>query len=269
MDDADAPGRAARVTPRTPGLRLVVTPRAVLRVLVPVVVLLALVSLAGQLLLAWRDDVGGALGFLVGLTDLDNERTVPTWFQAVLLAGTGAALWTVGDDAQRSGRRRTGYWRLLAVAFVYLSADEALRLHERAMGPLSARFDLTGALFFSWVLVAVPLVLVLVAVLVPFLRSLPRRTLGLLLLAGALYVGGSVGVEMVGAVLWSGGLEGSLAYVGVATIEELLEMLGVATLLYAIGRYRDDELGGDGLVGDEPGGAEPVPAVEVSGAARP
>ncbi|WP_199423165.1 hypothetical protein [Actinotalea solisilvae] len=242
MDDAASDRTRPAPSAAEPGVRLVVSPRTVLRVLVPVMVALALVSVAGQVLLATTDGVGGALGFLVGLTDVDNERTVPTWFQSVLLAGTGVALWTVGGDARRAGRRRTGYWRLLAAAFVYLSADEALRLHERAMGPLSERFELTGALFFSWVLVAVPLVLVLLGVLVPFLRSLPRRTLGLLLLAGALYVGGSVGIEMVGAVLWSGGLEGSSAYVAVATLEELLEMLGVATLLYAIGRYREDEL---------------------------
>lgn len=71
-----------------------------------------------------------------------------------------------------------------------------------------------------------------------YLRALPRRSLMLFVLAGALYVGGAAGVEMVGAVLWDAGSEVSTGYVLSVTMEEGLEMASLVLLLSAVNQLR-------------------------------
>jgi hypothetical protein len=76
---------------------------------------------------------------------------------------------------------------------------------------------------------AVPLVVV---AFVPFLRRLPSSTRHRLLGAGLLFVTGAMGFEMLSALFALDAA--SLPYVLVATAEEMLEMLGVAVLVYAL-----------------------------------
>ena len=62
---------------------------------------------------------------------------------------------------------------------------------------------------------------------------LPPRTRGLLLAVGALYVGGALGMEVLGALAGPRGL----AYLLASTLEEALEMVALALLLYAYLAY--------------------------------
>lgn len=232
-------GPEPHVAPR--GLSVVFSSRTVLRVVLPAVALLSAASLLGQVLAHGAGLDGGLVDVYVQLTDVDRERSLPTWFQAMVLLACSAALWTVADDVRRtagSGRRHR-YWRLLAAAFAYLSIDEFVGLHELASIPIRTELELGGALRFAWVLVAVPLLLVFAAVLLPFLRSLPRPTLVGFAVSGLLYVGGAVGLELVGGVLTESVGMDTLAYSAEATAEELLEMLGMTLFLATVARHRE------------------------------
>jgi hypothetical protein len=69
-----------------------------------------------------------------------------------------------------------------------------------------------------------------------FLFHLPRRTAGLFLLAGATFVGGAIGMEMVsGAHIDAGGSDRT--YTVLVYIEESLEITGVAVFAYALMAY--------------------------------
>jgi hypothetical protein len=123
---------------------------------------------------------------------------------------------------------------VLAVAFGYLSIDEMTEVHEQAITPLKQLFALDGVLSFSWIVLAVPLTAVFGLLMVGYLRALPRRFRRAFLLAGALYVGGAAGVEMIGALLWSRGDLISTAYVLSVTVEEGLEMVSIVIFLRAV-----------------------------------
>jgi hypothetical protein len=110
-------------------------------------------------------------------------------------------------------------------------------LHERADEPLHQALHTSGALLWAWVLLAIPLLVVFALAYLPFLSSMPVPTRQGLLLAGALYVGGAIVMEMIGSYLFTlGGLE-SLAYQLSATVEEGMEMAGLILLIATLGRH--------------------------------
>jgi hypothetical protein len=70
-----------------------------------------------------------------------------------------------------------------------------------------------------------------------FLARLPARTRRLLLTAGAVYVGGALGVESISG--WQAAAHGehNLGYHLIVTLEELCEMMGVVLFIYALLDY--------------------------------
>lgn len=214
-----------------------VAPRPVLRLGLALAVLLAALSLTGRVLTAGADPGGLALAYR-GVMDVDREGSIPSFYSAVMLLACAASLWTVADAVRRRGQRWERHWQVLAIAFVYLSIDEMVSLHERVIEPLREALDLGGVLYYSWVLVAVPLVIGFGLALVPFLRALPRWTAVAFLLSGAVYVGGAAGMEMVGGLIASSGGEGTLPLHAVVTFEELLEMVGITLFLASVNEHR-------------------------------
>ena len=67
-----------------------------------------------------------------------------------------------------------------------------------------------------------------------FWRALPTRSRWLIFLAGALYVGGAFGLEMVGGKLAEVYGTPSLIYHVVCSVEELAEMVGLTVFIYAL-----------------------------------
>ncbi|GAA2720456.1 hypothetical protein [Cellulomonas aerilata] len=166
---------------------------------------------------------------------LNKEMGLPAWTSSVLLVLVAQALWLLADVDRTTHRRRWARQeRLLAGLFVYLSVDEATALHEQTIYPLRTALDLGGALFFSWVVLFVPLAAVVAALCLRWVRGLPRVAGRLVVLAGVLYLGGAVGMEMVGSWMFTQGLEGTMRYAGVVALEEGLEMLGALLMLSVV-----------------------------------
>lgn len=180
---------------------------------------------------------------LYQLFNFDEESSVPVWFSAIALVACAVLLAAIARDAFRRRDTAARYWALLGFIFLFLSFDEAAAIHEQLI-PLGRSLVPTGgAFYFAWIIPYGIALAVLLVVLVPFLRALPRQTLWLFLFSGALYVGGAIGLEMAGgAVISAAGIGGSLpAYHLIATAEETLEMVGVATFIYALIRHMADE----------------------------
>jgi hypothetical protein len=175
-------------------------------------------------------------GFAVGyrLLNTDGERNIPTWFSAVLLMTIALVSLGVSTVLRDRAAPLRWYWLGLAAVFCFLSVDELASLHEELMPHLRLVVEARGALRFPWVVVAAPLVAVFALVYARFLWKLPRRTAGLLLVAGALYTGGAMGLEVFGGQFHPEDLELTLPYVLTTSVEEFLEMLGAALCLYAV-----------------------------------
>ncbi|MCZ2815382.1 hypothetical protein [Modestobacter sp. VKM Ac-2984] len=218
-------------------------PRRLLVVLTVVSVLLGAVSLVLNLAVLHTADTPAQLasGLRSGTLDLlsvNREGNLPTWFSSALLLAAAASAAATGVWAHRTRDRWRWHWSILAVAFCYLSVDELLRLHEKANHQVAGVVEPSGVFTFGWWLLAAPLVVVFAAAYVRFLRGLPAPIGHLIVLGGALYVGGAIGMEMVGSWLADDrGTTVSAPYVLATTAEEVLEMLGVVVFLYAVTSY--------------------------------
>ena len=215
-------------------------PRPLVRALVAIALTLAAIDTALHVLnLVYGHD------WVFGLApklDLNGERTVPAWyatiqlaFAAVLLAYIAARTSAGHDGAAREGRlRRTAPWAVLSLGFFYMSLDEMLELHTALP---QIRPDIVSQWTpFLWVPTGVAIVAVVGLGFAGFLRSLPRETRNAFLLAGAVYVGGALGMEVLGGAI-AIALDSTWAYVTSTTIEETMELLGVTMFISALLAY--------------------------------
>lgn len=161
---------------------------------------------------------------------LSYEGNVPTWLSASLLLGCAIA---AGVIARAAATWRRHWWGM-AIAFGWVSLDEAAEIHEHFGGLIGTH----GILYFDWVIPAIAVVAVLAAVYLPFIRALPPATRNRLLLAAVIYVGGAVGMEL--PLGWWTEAHGNagLGYAVIDWVEETMEMIGAAIALVALVRYR-------------------------------
>ena len=167
------------------------------------------------------------------LFDLDAEANIPTWFSSALLlmcatlvAANAAAKW------QTRGRYRV-HWIVLSVIFLYLSVDETAIIHEMSIKPLRSMLNPTGLLYEAWIIPGIAATVVFVLAYLKFLLNLPRRTALLFVIAGAVYVGGAIGVEALSGLYAETHGEENLTYKLISTIEESVEMLGLVIFINA------------------------------------
>ena len=109
--------------------------------------------------------------------------------------------------------------------------------HERVSRPLREAYELTGVLHHAWVLPAMACLFVFGVVYLRFALALPWRTFTLFAFAAFLYVGGALGVEMIGGNHASQHGERNLAYGLITSVDECLEKLGQVVFLFALVDY--------------------------------
>jgi hypothetical protein len=229
-----------------------ISARTVTATLAAIITVLVLADVAGQIA---TYNFGHPTVFgLVPLFDLDRESNVPAWYSASVLLICAEALALVAFAKRRAGDRYRWQWAGLAVGFLYLSADEGAGIHE-FIGPLFAGVGhwltlhvssyfryLAAEPVFTWVLPACAAVAIIGIFYLKFLFALPRRTAVFFVLAAAIYLGGAIGVEAIGArhVLLYG--RGDAVYGVLVILEESMEMSGIALFLYAVLRYAAAEI---------------------------
>jgi hypothetical protein len=191
---------------------------------------LSFVSIDNPVLSHVRDTV-------VRLTWVDEECNIPSWYSASLLLLCSLLL---GIIAAAQRQRRDGYfghWLALALIFLLLSLDETAQLHELSIAPLRDRFHATGLLYYAWIVPAGVGVALFGLSYLRFLAALPARSRRLFLVAGAIYVGGALGVEALSGAQASRHGEHNPIYHAIVTVEESLEMVGLVVFIYALLDY--------------------------------
>jgi hypothetical protein len=220
------------IPPQDRSLRLRISPRRAVAVLGAGAALL----IAGGIL-AEISRVGfdrGRLFGLVPLFDLDGEANLPATYSAGLLALAAAAVWLIASWRRQVGASHVGHLRFLALLLLFMAFDEASQIHELLSAPVRAALDLSGPLYYAWVVVYGAIALGLAVAFVPLVRHLEPRTRTLLLAAASLYVGGALGLELAGSGVADAGGRGTWSYAVLTTIEESLEMAGILLLLHVL-----------------------------------
>lgn len=211
------------------------------RILAHIAVLLACLSTVFQLLKfgTGHDTLFG----LVSLFNLNGEQNIPSFFSALLLSLAAFILATTYSLMRNS--LQEPYWLLLAAGFGFMAVDEAASLHERLVRPmrdLLGHDQSFGVFYFAWVIPAFFIVVILGLCFLRFLTRLDRLTRKAFIVSAMLYLGGALGMEMLGG--WYDEKYGpeNLGYVACFTIEESLEMAGVIYFIRALLRYLETQV---------------------------
>jgi hypothetical protein len=139
----------------------------------------------------------------------------------------------IASDERRRGSRWVRHWWALSLIFFYISLDELSSLHENA----NHWFALGGILYFGWVIPAGIAVAVVGLSYLRFLAALPARARRGFLVAGAFYVGGALGVELILAYWTDVVGDKNFGYSLIDLVEESMEMIGASLFLLALLEY--------------------------------
>lgn len=190
------------------------------RITVTLAVIAASLSVL-RLLAQFRSPGESEFGAWSHVFDLDDEGTLPAWFQTAMLLASGALLWKIGSSGEANDRF-SRHWKFLAWVFVYLSADENAGLHETLGFWLSEHFGWASSLgVYVWLIPALALVAGLGIASWKFLRHLPPRTRRTMVIAAVVYVAGAAGMEIVEALFDR--LSGSFSFSMMTIVEETLD----------------------------------------------
>ncbi|HIF79389.1 MAG TPA: peptidase M48 Ste24p [Gammaproteobacteria bacterium] len=172
--------------------------------------------------------------------DVGRERNIPTLYSVMALTVAATLLAT---NARHSWEKCDGqhrYWAGLALIFLFLAFDEGTKIHEQMSDVMERWVTPKGYLLWLWVIPYGFAVLVLAGVYLRFLIRLSRTTRYYFILAALLFIGGAIGVEMLSA--WEMDLnEHTILYCVLYSLEEFLEMIGVAVFIYALLKNLADE----------------------------
>lgn len=165
---------------------------------------------------------------------LEEKHSLQAWQQSslALLGACIAAMLAAGEGPQL---RR--YWVTLAWVMAYISIDQQVTIHQSTIVFLKKLHAFDGFLYFPWVIWAVPLCVSIGIWFVPFLLKIPRRFAVAFVLSGAIFVGASVGLELLGGKFVTLYGRESWQYTLEFILEESLESVGLALFVVAALEY--------------------------------
>lgn len=168
---------------------------------------------------------------------VDSESSISTWYSTLILLFCSLLLAVIAAYKQKMNDRYTTYWQGLSFIFLFLSVDEAVALHELLIERTRVALNTSGIFYYAWIIPASVLLVIFVLVYLRLLLSLPAKIRLLWITAGIIFLSGTLGVEMLGG--WyteKFGVE-NFTYTMIATLEELLEMVGILIFIYALLSY--------------------------------
>ncbi len=235
--DTDATAHQAAGSPPLAGARdaaiVTIRPGAVFKVLLGAIAALFMLGIVAPLI--YHTTRSDGVKHLMLRFDPGQEGNLPTWFASTLLLLAAGSVFAVALVRRHAGERRhLTRWFLLAGLIFVAAVDEASGFHE-LLTPATKRFvETTGFLDNAWMIPVAGLLVVLGIVYLPWLMALPRRTAVLVVLAGAIFIGGAMACEGVGSVVLERQGPGGLPYAMVVATEEAFENLGSAMFLLAM-----------------------------------
>lgn len=212
-------------------IKILVDSRTVIKYLIMVTLFFAIVSTGIQIckyVFDYRDD-------WMSLFNLDRELNFPTWYSAFMLGFCAILLRIIAIGKKRQGDRYTKDWQLLSLIFCVLAIDEVLSLHEILIIPeISEALNLPWFLHSMWVIPGMMFVIWFGRRYAKFVANLPPEPRQLFVTAASVYIGGALVMEMIGSHVAESQGQQNLLYALIATVEEVLEMVGVVIFIYAL-----------------------------------
>ncbi|NNC87868.1 MAG: hypothetical protein HKN82_05335 [Akkermansiaceae bacterium] len=200
-------------------------------ILLRIVLLISLAGLLSEIVAVVSD---GDRPFWAQMISLSYEGNLPTWFSAGQLFLCSAVLAAIALVENRRRARYVPHWWGLCLIFAYISLDEMISIHENADELLGSR---GGFLYFEWVIPATIVVGIIGLIYLNFLRYLPKATRVRFIVAGMIYVGGALGVEMILGYWTDTHGKDNFGYGLIDWVEESMEIFGISLFLLALLGY--------------------------------
>lgn len=169
--------------------------------------------------------------------DAGGEQTAAAWLSSMLLLLCALVLFYLGTVKRHLGQAYAMHWLGLGVIFVLLSMDEAVGFHEMTIMPTRELLGASGLFLYAWVVPALAFVILVGVAYLGFLRHLDLGFRLRFLLAGALFVGGAIGFEMLEGALASFYGHHRLIYEIAIHLEDTLEFAGELVFLQSLLLY--------------------------------
>jgi hypothetical protein len=178
-----------------------------------------------------------ALGF-VRLFYVDAEGNIPSFFSAMLLFLASLLLAFITVLKRSTGDSYRYHWGMLALLLLFMAVDEAVGLHEMSNRAGWSIAGHQGIFHYGWVIFGIALTGVVTLAFLKFFLSLPPLTQVQFFRAAAVFMGGALGMEILGGYYaGSHGGEQSFQFSMFVTVEEGLEMVGVVVFINALLTY--------------------------------
>lgn len=207
-------------------------PAEITRKLVRVIAIIASAHFLGMFssYVLGRDHVMG----LVPLFDFEGEANVPAFYSAAVILFCSFLLAVIAAATQQKGRPYR-HWAVLSFIFLFLAADELIQIHENLI-VLTKAFKTSGLLYHAWVVPYFIGAAIIALAFRKFILNLPPHIRRLVFIAGATFIVGAIGCEMIGG--WYRDTYGWSAVAAfISTAEELLEMAGMVIFAHALLTY--------------------------------
>jgi hypothetical protein len=221
-------------------MNLDVCPKGVFKKLLCLIVVLLCLNILGLISRFYFDH--DYVYRLVPLFNLNTERSIPTFYSAVALLSSSGLLFFITFIHKNNGCNYLG-WLGLSIIFMFLSVDEITSIHE-SLGPiLRGSFSVSGFLYFAWVIPYGLALIIFFVTYLKFLLRLPKNIMMLFVVSGGVFILGAIGVESFGGRHYELYGNANITYALLYTLEEFLEMLGIALFIYTLLTYIEGEFG--------------------------
>lgn len=218
-------------------------PSKIAKMMLLIVGVLSLAHIGQLCVYFWIDDPD--VFDFVDLFDFDIEANLPSFYSALSLLYCSVLLLLSAWYHRRAQDPFVSHWYGLSFIFCLLALDEATSLHE-ALGNFVEEqdwFAAEGLLYFAWVVPYGILLCVFFLAYLRFLIHLPRRYGVMFLVAGAMFVSGALGLEILSASEAEAHGTETIRYSVLYTIEEMLEMGAIVLFAFAMMQYLEERMG--------------------------
>jgi len=207
-----------------------------------VVIVLLVIAHIGYMFMRYGLGYDMLMGF-GPLVDMWREHNLPNFYSSMALLFCALLLYLISLSERRSGGRFGLHWLGLAAAFVFVSVDEMVMIHELTVRPLRTLLGTSGVFYFAWVIPYGLAMVVLSIIYLRFFLGLTLRTRTLMVIAAAVYIGAAIGFEMISSFEYEKmtiaagheNIEDRTFLMDVYNlIEEVLEMVGVLIFMRAL-----------------------------------
>jgi hypothetical protein len=208
---------------------------AITGILVTAHVSLSIIQIATQELKQYRD-----IWRINRYFNLTYEMNLPAVYSSLLLACAGAVLLVIAYYKLRHRAKFGFQWLGLSLIFFYLAVDELLAIHEDLGYLADERFGKENLVIQDWAYAGIVIVLIFILLYLPFFIHLPPGHKSRFFISAALYMGGFLGVEIIGSVYEIRYGIQDIPYLIFTTTEETLEMVGVIYFIHTLLIYQED-----------------------------